>query len=143
MIESSRWVVDTNVLLGRLLAPRAAAAQAVDAAVACGVLLVSEATLVELAEVLARPKFDPYVSRHERQRFIALLGGVARVVPIHHQIHACRDPRDDKFLDVALAGSAQALITGDQDLLVLNPFHGIPILAPSEFLRAVSGFKAP
>ena len=135
MIEPSRWVVDTNVLLGRLLAPRGMAAQAVDLALAHGVLLVSEATLEELAEVLARPKFDPYVSHQERQRFIALLGGVARVLPIHHHIRACRDPRDDKFLDVALAGAAQALVTGDRDLLALHPFHGIPILSPAEFAR--------
>src|SRR5574337_2094468 len=105
MIESSRWVVDTNILLGRLLALRGVAAQAVDLALAHGVLRVSEATLEELTEVLARPEFDPYVSRQERQRFIALLGGVDRVLPIHHHIHAFRDPRDDKFLDVALAGA--------------------------------------
>ena len=134
MIESSLWVVDTNVLLARLLAPRGVAAQAVDLALSRGVLLVSEATLEELAEVLARPKFDPYLSHEERQRFIALLGGVARVVTIHHHLHACRDPKDDKFLDVALAGGAQAIITGDLDLLALHPFHGIPIVTPAEFL---------
>ena len=134
MIESFLWVVDTNVLLGRLLAPRGVAARAVDRALARGVLLVSEATLEELAEVLARPKFDPYLSRQERQRFIALLGGVARVVPIHHHLHACRDPKDDKFLDMALSGGAKAIITGDQDLLALHPFHTIPILSPAEFL---------
>ena len=134
MIESSLWVVDTNVLLGRLLAPRGVAARAVDLALSRSVLLVSEATLEELAEVLVRPKFDPYLSHEERQRFIALLGGVARVVAIHHHLHACRDPKDDKFLDVALAGGAHALITGDLDLLALHPFHGIPIVTPAAFL---------
>jgi putative PIN family toxin of toxin-antitoxin system len=135
MIESSLWVVDTNVLVSRLLAPRGVAAQAMDHALARGVLLVSEATLEELAEVLARPKFDPYVPRPDRQHFIALLGGVARLVPILRPIHACRDPRDDKFLDVALAGGAQAIITGDQDLLALHPFLGIQILTPTRFLN--------
>src|SRR5574337_188988 len=125
----------TEEKLASLLALRGVAAQAVDLALAHGVLRVSEATLEELTEVLARPEFDPYVSRQERQGFIALLGGVDRVLPIHHHIHACCDPRVDKFLDVALAGAAQALITGDQDLLALHPFHGIPILNPAEFVR--------
>jgi len=66
----------------------------------------------EPARVLDRPKFDPYVTREERQRFIKLLGGVARMVPIVREAHVCRDPKDDMFLDVALNGEAEAIITG-------------------------------
>lgn len=132
-MNERRWVVDTNVLVSRLLAPRGAAAQAVDHALARGVLFVSEATLEEIAQVLGRSKFDPYVSREDRQHFLRLLGGVSRVVPILRPIQACRDPRDDKFLDVALAGQADAVVSGDQDLLELNPFHGIAILNPVRF----------
>lgn len=134
MTDSPCWVVDTNALVSRLLAPRGAAAQAVDRALSNGVLLVSEATLQELVRVLGRPKFDPYVSRRDRQHFIYLLGGVARMVPIVQQVRACRDPDDDKFLDVALNGGAKAIITGDRDLLALNPFHGIAIVSPATFL---------
>jgi predicted nucleic acid-binding protein len=50
-------------------------------------------------------------------------------------IRACRDPRDDKFLEVAVNGRADAIVTGDQDLLVLNPFQGIPILSPAGYLE--------
>lgn len=128
------WVVDTNVLVSRLLAPGGVAARSVDHALARGVLLMSEITLEELAAVLGRDKFDPWVSREDRQRFIALLGGVARTVTITRTIQACRDPKDDKFLDVALAGGAHAIITGDADLLALNPFHGVPIITPAAFL---------
>jgi putative PIN family toxin of toxin-antitoxin system len=135
MIEQPLWVLDTNTLISRLLAPGGVAAQAVDHALAHGVLLVSEATLDELVSVLDRPKFDPYLSRDERRQFIALLGGVSLVVPVPHTIRACRDPKDDKFLDVALTGHAKAIITGDKDLLVLNPFHGVPIISPADFLR--------
>jgi len=49
-------------------------------------------------------------------------------------VTACRDPRDDKFLDIALAGDAAAIISGDRDLLVLNPWHGIPIVTPAAFI---------
>ena len=62
------------------------------------------------------------------------LAFVMQIVPILRRVAACRDPRDDKFLDVALAGEAAAIISGDKDLLVLTPWHGIPILTPAEFL---------
>lgn len=135
MIEQQKWVVDTNVLISRLLAPRGTAAQAVDAALASGVLLMSEATLSELVQVLGRPKFDHYLSDEARRRFIALLGGVSRMVRVAHPVQVCRDAKDDQFLDVALAGQAQAIVTGDLDLLALNPFHGIRIVTPARFLE--------
>jgi putative PIN family toxin of toxin-antitoxin system len=137
MIEQSLWVLDTNTLVSRLLCPGGVAAQAVDHALARGVLLVSQETLDELVQVLTRAKFDPYISREDRRRFLELLGGVARVVPVVRPIRACRDPKGDKFLDVALSGEAGAIITGDQDLLVLDPFHGIRVVSPSVFLTWV------
>jgi len=134
MIEQSRWVLDTNTLVSRLLVPKGNAGRAVDQALASGILLVSVETLEELVRVLNRPKVDAYVSREDRQRFISLLMGVTRVVSVAFHVQACRDPKDDMILDVALNGEADAIITGDQDLLVLNPFHDISILSPSEFL---------
>ena len=135
-MHDRRWVVDTNVLVSRLLLPGGTAARAVDRALANGVLLVSDETLTELAEALARPRFDRYASLDDRRHFVRLLGGVSRLVPIVHRVSACRDPRDDKFLHVALNGEAHALISGDGDLLALNPFHGIPVLSPAEFLAS-------
>jgi putative PIN family toxin of toxin-antitoxin system len=129
-----RWVLDTNTLVSRLPMPSGTAARAVDHALALGVPLVSDDTLAELADVLSRPRFDRYVSLADRQRFVALLGGVARRVTIAHRVQACRDPRDDKFLHVALNGEAEAIVTGDNDLLVLDPFHGVRILSPAAFL---------
>ena len=134
MSEQRCWVLDTNILISRLLCPDGVAAKAVDHALARGVLLVSEYTLNELVEVLSRPKFDPYATREDRRHFLELLGGVARIVPIVRHIHACRDPKDDRFLDVALNGEATAIITGDQDPLVLDPFHGVRIVSPTVFL---------
>lgn len=132
--DERRWVIDTNVLISRLLLPSGVAARAVDHALARGVLLVSDATLSELATVLSRRKFDRYVTVAEREKFIFLLGGVARCVTITTPIVMCRDPRDDKFLQLALSGNADAIVTGDADLLALNPFHGIAIVTPAEFL---------
>ncbi len=114
--------------------PGGTAAKAVDHGLAWGVPLMTEETLAELADVLARPKFDRYVSREDRQQFVLLLGGVVRVVTVTRRMTACRDPKDDKFLDAALSGEAKVILTGDLDLLELHPFHGIDILRPVDFL---------
>ncbi len=135
MKNDRKLVLDTNVLISRLLFPSGVAAKAVDHALEWGLPLMSEETLSELTEVLSRPKFSKYISIQDRQHFIRLLGGVVRIVPITHRITACRDPKDDKFLHVALNGNAQVIVTGDADLLVLQPFHGIAIVNPQTFLR--------
>lgn len=128
-------VIDSNLWVSRLLMPGGTAARAVDHGLSWGVPLVSEATLAELSDVLSRDRFDRYVTRTDRQHFLRLLGGVVRVVPITQRIVACRDPRDDRFLDVALSGEAHLILSGDRDLLELHPFHGIEILSPADFLR--------
>jgi len=130
-----RLVIDTNLWISRLLAPGGTAARAVDHGLSWGIPLISEETLEELSEVLSRAKFDRYVSREDRQHFLRLLGGIARMTSITQRINACRDAKDDKFLDVALNGDAHLILTGDQDLLELHPFHGIEILSPADFLH--------
>jgi len=129
-----RVVVDTNALISRLLLPDSVPAQAVHEVVTGAILLSSEATIAELAEVLAREKFDSYVSVAERQQFLRLLIRVTEVVPITHTVRACRDPRDDKFLELAVNGEATVIVTGDNDLLSLNPFRDIPIITPTSFV---------
>lgn len=131
---TQRIVVDTNRLVSRLLLPRSIPATAVRKATASGQLLVCESTLAELAEVLARPKFTPYVSIEDRQQFIRMLGRIAEMVPITRIIRECRDPKDDKFLELAVNGRAHVIVTGDKDLLALHPFRGIQIITPAQYL---------
>jgi putative PIN family toxin of toxin-antitoxin system len=90
--------------------------------------------MTELADVLARPKFDAYASLEDRQQFLRLLGRIAEMVPVVHTIRICRDPRDDKFLELAVNGEADLLVTGDGDLLALHPFRGIPIITPAAYV---------
>nr|WP_312372294.1 putative toxin-antitoxin system toxin component, PIN family [Delftia acidovorans] len=132
-----RLVIDTNLWISRLLMPTGMAAKSVDQALGCATVSMSQQTLAELSEVLLRPKFDRYVSREDRRRFLLLLDGVVRRISVTRQVSVCRDPKDDKFLDVALNGGAQMIVTGDQDLLVLHPFQGIEILEPADFLDRV------
>lgn len=134
MTPRERIVVDTNVLISRLLLPASVPGRAVRKAVEVGQLLVSVATTEELAAVLGRAKFDPYLSIADRQEFIRLLGRIAEMLPIVRVVRACRDPRDDKFLEVAVNGRADLVVTGDRDLLELDPFMGITILSPAAYL---------
>ena len=92
--------------------------------------------LDEVRDVLARPRFERYVSAEERVRFLASL--VARVVLVTPavRVEVCRDPKDDVFLSVALAGGADVIVSGDLDLFTLDPFHGVRILTPAAFLGA-------
>lgn len=131
-----RLVADTNALVSRLLVPTSIPARAVRKAVDKGQLLASDATLEELANVLSRAKFDSYVTATERQVFLRKLIAIVEIVPIVQTIRACRDPRDDKLLEVAVNGDASAIVTGDRDLLVLHPFRGIAILTPADYLQS-------
>jgi uncharacterized protein len=130
-----RVVVDVNVFVSALLRFPSIPGQAVSKALDSGVLLVSEATMAELADVLARPRLDRYVSREDRKQFLRQLTRTAEFVPIVHLVRECRDPRDDKFLEVALNGNADLILTGDADLLALNPWRGIEVVSPGEYLK--------
>jgi putative PIN family toxin of toxin-antitoxin system len=134
MTTSPRIVIDNNVLISRLLLPGSVPGRAVRKAVDTGQLLVSDSTLTELANVLARQKFDAYVTISDRQEFIRLLGRIAERIPITYTVHACRDPKDNMILEVAVNGRADLIITGDQDLLALDVFQEVPIVTPASFL---------
>jgi uncharacterized protein len=134
MNRRQRIVADTNALISRLLLPGSTPARAVHRAVDEGALLFSKGTLEELTGVLNRPKFDRYVSIEDRRQFLRLLGGVSEVVAVKAPITICRDPRDNKFLETAFDGNASIIITGDRDLLILDPFREIRILSPAGFL---------
>jgi putative PIN family toxin of toxin-antitoxin system len=134
MPGNERLVLDTNVILSGLLFPGSTPSKALLKAQA-GAVLASDATLLELVEVLGRARFDRYIELSVRQRLVAELANVCEKVQIDFPIRACRDPRDDKFLEVAVHGRADVIVTGDEDLLALHPFRGIAILTSAEYLE--------
>jgi putative PIN family toxin of toxin-antitoxin system len=99
-----------------------------------GQLLISAATITELDDVLRRPKFDEYVSEAQRLEFLATLIERAEAITVVDVVMECRDPDDDKFLELAVSGKATHIVTGDADLLALHPFRGIAIVRPQSFL---------
>jgi putative PIN family toxin of toxin-antitoxin system len=107
---------------------------AVDRARQQGTVLISYAILVELSEVLHRKRFRRYIAEEDIRRFLAALTREAEWIEVGVQVAACRDPKDDKFLSLAVSGHATHIVSGDEDLLVLHPFQGIQILSPSAFV---------
>ena len=98
-------------------------------------MLASDATLLELVEVMSRARFDRYIDPGIRQRLVAEFAYACETIEIVAPIRACRDPKDDKFLEVAVHGRAELIVTGDEDLVALNPFRGIAILTPAQYLE--------
>jgi len=133
-MPSARVIVDTNLLISRLLVPHSVAGRVVSRLIKITRLLVSEDTLAELAQTISRDKFNPYVSLEDRQEFFRLYARLAEWVPISSTVRVCRDPNDDKFLELAVDGQAQMVVTGDKDLLGLSQYRGIEILTPAAVL---------
>lgn len=109
---------------------------AVDRAQREGAILLSYAVLAELFEVLHRDKFRRYIDAEDVRRFLAALTREAEWVDLETNVTACRDPKDDKFLSLAVSGSATHIVTGDADLLALHPFRGIEVISPDAFVQA-------
>ena len=131
---SNLYVFDTNVLVSALLFANSSPRKALELALDTGEILISKETVDELNNVLSRPKFERYVSQSKRERFLLSLVQKSTLIEIQEKIEECRDPKDNKFLELAIDGKATEIVSGDQDLLILHPFRGIPIVTVSQFL---------
>ncbi|HYU34784.1 MAG TPA: putative toxin-antitoxin system toxin component, PIN family [Thermoanaerobaculia bacterium] len=133
-----RAVIDTNILVRAMLKPTGSVGPVVDLLREDRyVFLYSEATLNELIDVLSRPRmvrrYGLTAAGVDALCALVILRG-ERIQP-GRTITACRDPKDNKFLEVAVAGRADVIVTGDEDLEVLDPFEGIPLITPAKFLH--------
>jgi uncharacterized protein len=133
MSADLRVVLDTNVVVSAMLLPHSVSRRATDYAMTHGRLLVSAATLAEVSDVIRLPRFDKYLSDDERAEFVATLVSESELIDVDVTITDCRDSRDNKFLELAVAGRATHIVTGDKDLLVLGPFRGVGIVSPGQF----------
>jgi uncharacterized protein len=128
-------VFDSNALISAAILPNSASRKAFKLATQTFQLVTSKATLEELIEVIERPHLDKYFgSTNTRFSFLMLIAQLGENVETHSIITDCRDPDDNKILELAIDGNAKIIVCGDNDLLVLNPFRDIDILRPHEFL---------
>ncbi len=137
MRNSLRVVLDTNVIVSAALSSVSPPERVLEYVIRNGSLLTSVSMVSEIKLVLLRPRFQRYLSWQERDEFLAAVLEAIEPVEVTHSVTACRDPKDDKFLELARSGHATHIIGGDRDLLDLHPFRGIPIRTPGAFLAAV------
>ncbi len=137
MKNEVRYVFDTNVLISALLFENSKPAQALRYALTNGEVLLSLDLLEELNEVLGLERFNRYLTTKEREDFLEALIERAVLVEITENVQECRDPKDDKVLELALNGEAQYIISGDRDLLVLHPFRNVSVITVDEFLKVM------
>lgn len=138
MSKALRCVVDTNVFISAALNAGSLPNRVVTHVIEEGLLLLSEATIIELRTRLALPKFDPYQSAEKRRRFGAFIESQGERVKVDSVVTDSSDPADNPFLALALDGNADYIVTGDKKhLLPLHPYRGIPVLSPRTFAEAV------
>jgi uncharacterized protein len=139
-MKAERLVIDSNVWIAALISPTGTARQMVDAVLDQQIdILMSESAFAELVSRLDRPKFDRYRDPETWNSFLAALVELA----LWHEDSGTetgisRDEDDDKFLALAVTGQADAIISGDSDLLELVAHEGIPVLTPAQFLQRLA-----
>lgn len=138
MSFAERIVVDTGIWVSAALRPASVPAQAVALAFARYEVCVSDATLQELQQVLARDKFDRYLPRAARDDFFQGIQRLVQRVEVHSQVTDCADPKDNPFLALALDAGASLLLASDPHLCQLHPWRGIPVLNPAAFVAALA-----
>ncbi len=130
-----RVVFDTNTLVSALLLPTSIPRQALDYALDHGKVLTSLALLSELDRVLNYPKLAPYITPAERSQFLGKLTLEGTLTTITVQLVVVRDPKDNFVLELAVSGGANVIVSGDNDLIILGRYDGIPIRTPAQFLQ--------
>ena len=135
-MSARRFVFDTNTLVSAILFKGSVPRRAFDRARSLGAVLLSPETFAEAQRVFGLPRFDRYVTPDVRTEFLDTLREQAVWVTAPAPVQASRDPDDDAFLALALAGGAEVIVSGDADLLALHPFRGVGIMTAAAFLAA-------
>jgi putative PIN family toxin of toxin-antitoxin system len=131
-----RVVIDTNIWISFLIGKSLVGLS--EAIISNQIfVLFSDDLFRELIEVLKRPKFKKYFSESAIEDLIALLHEKIELVEVIDHFDDCRDPKDNFLLDLVVSSHAGYLVTGDTDLLILNPFHGVEIISYQNFQNII------
>ncbi len=139
-MNNVRYVLDTNVIISALLFEGSKPDLALKFVLQNGSILLSLELIVEIDEVLSRTKFKKYITDEEKEEFLEGLLDRGILIEVVDVVKECRDPKDDIILELSLSGKADLIISGDKDLLVLNPFRSIEILSVEQFLKSIDDY---
>ena len=127
-------IFDASALLSAALKADSVPERALLRAEEVDVFALSAAVDAEIAGVLGRPKFAFAIPLARRERVLEILRRAAVWFEPAVPVTDCRDPKDDKYLELALAAGAETIVSSDDDLLVLHPWRGVRILRPADYL---------
>lgn len=133
-MNKTKVVIDTNIFVSAFLGSKNAKLILKEIINGEFLLVMSTEQLRELKEVLFRPKFSKYITQREVNELLSMLAMKVIVPACYEKIADCRDPKDNMILEEAVYGNAQYIITGDDDLLVLNPYKWIKIVNLRDFI---------
>lgn len=137
-MKVERLVLDANVLVSALLFESSTPARVLEHAFEHCHLIFSDNTQRELIAAMTSPKLDKYVPVTRREELLLRVAPLIELTTVWQPVRVCRDPHDDAVLEAAVNGSADAIVTGDKDLLALHPFAGIAIMTPADYLGALA-----
>jgi len=126
-------VIDTNIFISTVLGGKVSGK-------ICELLVKKKFRLLYTLELLEELKYvlsvkDLEFNEIEIEKILTFIKAEAIFVQPSEKISLCRDPKDNIVLECALAGKADAIVTGDKDLLSMKFFSNIPILTPRQFLK--------
>jgi putative PIN family toxin of toxin-antitoxin system len=128
-------VLDASCLVGALLKQDSVPERAPYLARVNDRICLSASVEAEIREVFARPKFQKYLRSGRAERILELITAAAVIVDPVETVTDCRDAKDNKYLELALAADAGTIISSDGDLLALDPWREIRIITPAEYIR--------
>lgn len=136
-MKSKRIILDTNIWISFLISKYF---PELGGLIKTGkmVLIFSNELIEEFIEVVNRPKFKHYFTTKDIEKLLKTFDQFAELIEVTSQLKLCRDEKDNFLLDLAVDGSADYLITGDKDLLILERIKKTQILTYQEFLETLS-----
>jgi len=135
-------IFDASTLVSATFRRDGVPARAVRLALQSDRLAVSEVTMAELLDVLSRPRLARFLDQDLRDELLGQLDALAIYFSPTEAVSDCRDAKDDKYLELALAAGADIIVSGDDDLLVLHPWRGVSVLRPADYLAKTEGRPA-
>jgi putative PIN family toxin of toxin-antitoxin system len=129
-------VFDASTIVGAAINVESIPVRAIALARQQARICLSQEVEAEIREVLARPKFRFLFDQATQQLLLdALTTGALLADPVV-RVTDCRDAKDNKYLELALAAGAETIVSSDGDLLALDPWRGVRIVSPVEYVRS-------
>lgn len=132
-------VFDVSSLVGAAIRRDGVPELALRRALRIDQIAVSEAVIAELLDVFARPRLQRFLDPELRDEVLSELHASGLFFVPSERVTDCRDPKDNKYLELAFAAAAATIASSDDDLLVLHPWRGVQILKPAAYLTETAG----